>query len=161
MNTIPSIQRLFTYNDWANRKTLASLSSCTPLPVLSVKRMGHLIAAEAIWFERMASFPPLKAEEQLVVWPELPLDACEPLLDTLKSAWSSYFATLTDADLIRDIHYVNSKGDRFTNSAGDILTHLFAHGAYHRGQIAGDVRAAGGVPIATDFIFAIRDGIVL
>jgi uncharacterized damage-inducible protein DinB len=43
---------------------------------------------------------------------------------------------------------------------GDILTHVVAHSAYHRGQIAAAVRAAGGAPAYTDFIHAARRGLV-
>jgi DinB family len=34
--------------------------------------------------------------------------------------------------------------------------HVVMHGTYHRGQIAAEVRAAGGAPEYTDFIHAVR-----
>jgi uncharacterized damage-inducible protein DinB len=34
------------------------------------------------------------------------------------------------------------------------------HGGYHRGQIAAAVREAGGEPAYTDFIHAVRAGLV-
>jgi uncharacterized damage-inducible protein DinB len=34
------------------------------------------------------------------------------------------------------------------------------HSAYHRGQIAADMRAAGFAPPYTDFIHAVRQGFV-
>ena len=40
----------------------------------------------------------------------------------------------------------------------DILTHVTMHSAYHRGQIAADVRVAGFTPAYTDFIHAVRTG---
>ena len=51
-------------------------------------------------------------------------------------------------------------GERFESTLGDSLQHGVLHGAYHRGQIAADVRAAGGEPAYTDFIHAAREGIV-
>jgi uncharacterized damage-inducible protein DinB len=42
----------------------------------------------------------------------------------------------------------------------EILTHVVIHSAYHRGQIASDVRAAGGVPAYTDYIHAVRQGLI-
>jgi uncharacterized damage-inducible protein DinB len=39
-----------------------------------------------------------------------------------------------------------------------VLTHVVLHGAYHRGQIAADLRAAGLEPPYTDFIEAARRG---
>jgi len=41
---------------------------------------------------------------------------------------------------------------------GDILTHVLLHSAYHRGQIAVDLRAAGLTPAYTDYIHAVRQG---
>jgi uncharacterized damage-inducible protein DinB len=38
----------------------------------------------------------------------------------------------------------------------DILMHVVMHSAYHRGQIALEVRCAGQTPAYTDFIHAIR-----
>jgi uncharacterized damage-inducible protein DinB len=37
---------------------------------------------------------------------------------------------------------------------------VIMHSAYHRGQIASDMRAAGFTPAYTDFIHAIRQGFV-
>jgi len=42
----------------------------------------------------------------------------------------------------------------------DILTHVTIHSAYHRGQIASDLRAAGQAPAYTDFIHAVRLGLI-
>jgi uncharacterized damage-inducible protein DinB len=38
--------------------------------------------------------------------------------------------------------------------------HLITHSAYHRGQVAMTVRAAGSTPAYTDFIHSIRKGFV-
>jgi uncharacterized damage-inducible protein DinB len=38
----------------------------------------------------------------------------------------------------------------------EILTHVTIHSAYHRGQIASDVRSAGLEPAYTDYIHAVR-----
>ena len=42
----------------------------------------------------------------------------------------------------------------------DILTHVFMHSAYHRGQIAVDMRQNGVTPAYTDFIHGVRQGLV-
>ena len=38
--------------------------------------------------------------------------------------------------------------------------HVLMHSAYHRGQIAADMRAAGLTPAYTDFIHSVRQGFV-
>jgi uncharacterized damage-inducible protein DinB len=42
----------------------------------------------------------------------------------------------------------------------DVLTHVLFHSAYHRGQIALQMRASGAEPAYTDFIHAVRKGFV-
>jgi uncharacterized damage-inducible protein DinB len=41
-----------------------------------------------------------------------------------------------------------------------MLTHVLFHSAYHRGQIALQMRASGMEPAYTDFIHAVRQGFV-
>lgn len=60
----------------------------------------------------------------------------------------------------RSLTYKNTKGESWTNQTEDILMHVIVHSAYHRGQIAADVRAAGFTPAYTDFIHAVRQGLV-
>ncbi len=60
----------------------------------------------------------------------------------------------------RQISYVNSKGESWSSQVDDVLLHVITHSAYHRGQIASDMRAAGLTPTYTDFIHAIRQEIV-
>jgi len=55
---------------------------------------------------------------------------------------------------------VNSKGETWSSQVNDVLLHVITHSAYHRGQIASDMRAAGLTPAYTDFIHAIRQEIV-
>ena len=56
------------------------------------------------------------------------------------------------------VAYRNSKGEPWTSTVGDILTHVVTHSAYHRGQVASELRAAGFEPAYTDFIHAVRQG---
>ena len=60
----------------------------------------------------------------------------------------------------RQISYVNSKGESWSSQVDDVLFQVITHSAYHRGQIASDMRAAGLTPAYTDFIHAIRQEIV-
>jgi uncharacterized damage-inducible protein DinB len=56
--------------------------------------------------------------------------------------------------------YKNTKGESWTNRRQDILMHVIMHSAYHRGQIATDIRGAGFAPPYTDFIHGVRQGFV-
>ena len=75
----------------------------------------------------------------------------------MQAAWSAYLGRLTDADLTRVFEYQSYEGGRFRNSVEDILTQLFGHSWYHRGQIAQLLRSLGAEPAVTDFVFWARE----
>jgi uncharacterized damage-inducible protein DinB len=54
----------------------------------------------------------------------------------------------------------DNQGESFINAIEDILQQVITHSAYHRGQIATDLRSAGFTPAYTDFIHAVRNGLV-
>ena len=144
------LERLLRYDVWANRETLQSLRSSAP-PRKSLAWMAHIIGAECLWLAR------LKDETSpLAVWPELTVDQCAERLNQLERGWEEYLGRIGDSELEASVTYINSKGERWTSTVEEILTHVTIHSAYHRGQIASDVRASGGVPAYTDYIHAAR-----
>jgi uncharacterized damage-inducible protein DinB len=48
--------------------------------------------------------------------------------------------TLDPESLAEGVGYRNTKGEFWTSTMGDILTHVIIHSAYHRGQIASAVQ---------------------
>ncbi|MGA8491042.1 MAG: DinB family protein [Terriglobales bacterium] len=149
------IGRLFSYDDWANREVLSSLQALHAPPERSIKVLAHILSAERLWLER------LRAEKQtLPVWPPFTLGECKNEMDRLPGFWKSYLTSLGEVGLRDSCTYENTKGDTFTSKKQDILLHVVMHSAYHRGQIAADMRAAGFTPPYTDFIHAVRQGFV-
>lgn len=145
--------RDFAYDAWANQETLRSLQRLPSPPPQAVARLAHIAAAQQLWWERAQGVP-----QSMPVWPALALEECAPLLAATAGRWRALVATLGDAELGRAVVYTNTRGERFESTLGDIARHVVLHGAYHRGQIASDVRAAGGEPAYTDFIHAVRAG---
>ena len=66
---------------------------------------------------------------------------------------------LDDDEIARVMKYRSYDGEPYRNTVDDVLTQMYGHSLYHRGQIASLVRAAGGTPAATDFIFWTREQI--
>ena len=153
MDSIDFYRRLFAYDDWANREVLGALKSTGAAPPLSGRVMPHILAAELLWLARLE-----QRASPVPVWPDWTLDQCEARLGELPGAWAAYLNALTPPDLARTIGYTDSKGAAWTNRVGDVLMHVVMHSAYHRGQIASDLRAAGHTPVLTDFIHAVREG---
>jgi uncharacterized damage-inducible protein DinB len=117
--------------------------------------MGHIVGAELLWLARLRREP-----ASLPVWPDLPVDECARHLDRLSEMWVEYLADTHGGRLAEQVSYTNSKGEAWTSGVEDILTHVTFHSAYHRGQIASDLRAAGQTPAYTDYIHAVRQGFV-
>jgi len=116
--------------------------------------MGHIIAAEFLWLARIDGVP-----SALPVWPSLSLEECNGRMSELSS---SLLRALPDeaGALTRPVRYTNSKGETWTSTVEEILTHIVIHSAYHRGQIASDLRSAAQEPAYTDYIHAVRQGLV-
>jgi len=153
-------RRTLAYEAWANREALASLRRMGEPPAAAVRWLAHIAAAQTVWSERVWGM-----SQSVPIWPELALDEIAPLLDEAERRWTALLAETAgddagDGALARPVSYANSRGERFTTRLDDILTHVTHHGAYHRGQIAAAVRAAGGEPATTDFIHAARTGVV-
>jgi uncharacterized damage-inducible protein DinB len=149
------LHRLFAYDDWANREVLAALRSAVNPLARSLKLIAHILSAEGLWLARLN-----QQKAALPVWPELTLAQCEAEANKLGISWSSYLDDCEESGLSRQIKYVNSKGESWTSQVDDILLHVITHSAYHRGQIASDMRAAGLTPAYTDLIHAVRRKLV-
>jgi len=155
MDLVEHLQRLFVYDDWANREVLAVLQQAEPVPARALKLVSHVLSAERLWLERLQ-----QQKQTHPVWPDFTLKECETEAADLPGLWKSYLDAAREAGLSRLVNYKNSKGEAWTNRKDDILLHVIMHSAYHRGQIATDMRAAGFTPAYTDFIHGVRQGLV-
>ena len=148
-------QRLFVYDDWANREVLASLQGLKVPPPRSLKFLAHILSAQRLWLERL-----LVQKQTYPVWPDFSLAQCRPEVAELTGLWKNYLGSLAESGLTGDLTYKNTRGESWTSQKQDILMHVIMHSAYHRGQIAADIRAAGFTPPYTDFIHGVRQGFV-
>src|ERR1700758_153599 len=117
--------------------------------------MAHIVSAERLWLERLQ-----QQKQSYPVWPDFGLDQCVSEITELPRLWHNYLTRMLPGELSETVNYKNSKGESWSNSVQDILTHVVMHSAYHRGQIAADMRGAGKAPAYTDFIHGIRQGLV-
>ena len=156
---------MFAYDHWANRECLRAMlkggsvadeaASRLPLSRNPVGRIAHIVSAEKLWLERIQ-----RERQSMPVWPSSTIEECQALADEMASLWRKYLGKLRPGGLDEKIEYRNSKGESWSSRVEDVLTHVLMHSAYHRGQIALEMRAAGIEPAYTDFIHAVRQGIV-
>lgn len=157
MDLLEYLRRQFAYDAWANAEVLAAINVGGPgaPPARPLQLLAHILSAQRLWLERIRQQP-----QTLAVWPEFDRDLCEAQVADLAQIWHGYFAQLSRAELLRKIAYKNSKGEPWSSTVQDVLTHILMHSAYHRGQIASLMRAGGGTPAYTDFIHAVRQGLI-
>jgi uncharacterized damage-inducible protein DinB len=166
--------RMFEYDSWANRECIKAMQSVTePASLDLVRKIAHILSAEKLWLERI-----LGQAQTMAVWPTSTLDECSVLSEKNAKAWRVFLKqhSLTGPSLPRpiagsptndrsgalsqNVKYRNSKGEPFSSRIDDILSHVLFHSAYHRGQIASQMRAAGFTPAYTDFIHAVRENFI-
>lgn len=153
--------RMFAYDHWANRECLRAIragASAAPDAIVEpdlVKRLAHILSAEKLWLERIQ-----QERQSMPVWPGSTLEQCERLAEEMASAWKNYLGHISRDELDKNFEYRNSKGETWSSRVEDVLMHVILHSAYHRGQIATQMRRAGMEPALTDFIHAVRSEFV-
>lgn len=160
MSAADRYRRWFEYEQDSHHKTLASFetvhSELRSLPSFqkAVNLMAHLVAARKMWLFRFGAAPDWSRElfPENVALAELP-----GLVNEMHAAWAAWLSELDDAELARSFEYQSFEGGWYRNTIEDILTQLFGHSWYHRGQIAALIRSIGGDPAVTDFVFWTRE----
>lgn len=162
MNTVERFRRWYTYEKDVHAKVLGSLDTVpsdrrtSPEFGKAVALLAHIVAARKLWLYRMGG----SAEMPKDIFFDAPsLEWVREALGGMETDWSKYLNRLSDADLDRVFEYKSLEGQPFRNTVVDVLTQLFGHSWYHRGQIAVLVRQLGGTPAITDFVFWCREPI--
>ena len=149
------LEELLAYDRWANGETAASVAAAGDASPRALAVLGHIAGAEWLWWTRVERVPP-----RLAVWPTLSSDACVSELRSVGEAWESYVSRIGVTGLSTLVAYTNSRGEAWTSTVQEILLHVVFHSAYHRGQIATAVRLSGHEPAYTDYIHAVRRGLL-
>jgi uncharacterized damage-inducible protein DinB len=155
MDLLEHLRRQFAYDAWANREVLSGLRASPHPPTRSLQLLAHILSAERLWLERIRRQP-----QTLPVWPDFTLGQCEAQITDIQRLWREFLGRQSHAGLPEKIAYKNSKGEQWASTVEDDLTPELLHSAYHRGQIASHVRAGGEPPAYTDYIHAVRQGLI-
>lgn len=135
------------YNLWANSRTIKSLMQAEASEK-AFSLMGHILDAQGTWLVRIQK--PDEASKNF--WHNYSIEQMEELNEKSNKEWEDFISFLDDEMLQKEIRYTNSKGEEYTNTIQQIITHVLNHSTYHRGQIAAEIRKSGGTPAVTDYI---------
>jgi uncharacterized damage-inducible protein DinB len=151
MPAAQEFSRLFAYDHWANQEALKAIEGATAPSGRSLPFLAHILSAQRLWWERIVG-----EATTYPVWPEFTVKQCAMEMAFLKPRWREIYE-VGEVRLSTAVTYKNSKGEPWTSRVDEILMHVIMHGAYHRGQIALEMRASGNVPSYTDYIHAVRN----
>jgi uncharacterized damage-inducible protein DinB len=155
MNLIDHFRTLHAFEVWANARVLASLDTVptaqrtTPAYIRATQLLPHNTLARQVWLWRIQELAYDNPKDWFPAWT---IDETRARMGDVDAQWVAYLSTLTDRELARESRYSSSEGVRYVSTIHEILTHVFNHSTYHRGQIARIVHEQGGQRAATDFI---------
>lgn len=150
---IAYFRRGFGYDAWANRRVLEAMRKTPAASDRARQVMAHLAGSGRVWLARLHA----EATEGLTPWPAADLDETARILRENEKGFAALLDGLSDEALAEVLAYRTTTGTAMRTSRLDIFTHLLLHGAYHRGQLAVEIKHAGGEPVVTDFIFFARE----
>jgi uncharacterized damage-inducible protein DinB len=142
----PVLERLNAHRDWANGILLDWQASLAEPEPYCHKMLSHILLAEEVWLGRILDKPHRSPWAAL-----LPSAEMETMRAAHRAGWEGVLAGAA-GPLARVFAYRRYTGAEAASSIADALTHVCAHGAYHRGQIAAQAARAGLKVPSTDFI---------
>ena len=143
---------LFQYDLWANETAADVLRPLYEPDGRLARLFCHIINAQMRWMQRIQADDFGLTE----IWATYDFDEALDRLQQANREWTDYLTALSDEELTDWISYTDTKGTPYENQVQDIVTQLLFHGAYHRAQIAADVKARNLTPPVTDYIAYVR-----
>lgn len=143
-----TLQSLFAYKAWANAELFAVLEKLTAAQAESlqacIRTLNHIYVVDRLFRARLAGEPaPFHATNTKET----------PSLAQLRSdvaatdAWyQDFVGNADDAALARVLSFTFADGDAGRMSVEEILLHVTAHGAYHRGNVGQMLKAIDVAP---------------
>lgn len=128
----------FQYKAWANREILDTLRKTDPginpeKHKLAIRLLNHALVVDKIFSAHLANTKHGYSATNTVETPSV-----EDLAAAITDAdnWlENYVSALSPAEIDEKISFPFTDGDTGCMTRGEILFHLLAHGAYHRGNV--------------------------
>ena len=143
---------LHRYDIWANRLLFDAVEEGPDQVRTSAVRdiVAHIVSAEWIWMERLSGRNP----SDVPAWvDEGDVPFLRDLSGEVEKRRGTFLAGLDEAGVTREVEIRFLSGREEKAVVWRVLTHVFNHSTYHRGQLARAIRESGVTPPSTDLIF--------
>jgi len=152
------LKQMGSYNIWANQKIIDVVLAIPEEKQLAEvpssfnnlqKTLLHMWDAESIWWQRM------KMHERFIRpgdnFKGTTLDVVNGLMSQ-SHLWEGWVNNVSDPMLEHVFEFRNNKQEQIKMPIWQMLTHVFNHGTYHRGQLINMLRQLGEEKLpSTDF----------
>lgn len=155
MPTLDHYRQLHQYEAWASGRVLDALATARSYEPALLRARGifaHIQKARALWLWRLGAGEKPAWE----LFPDWALDRCRAETGVMDQAWSRFLDSLAGDGLERRVNYSGLDGKGYTSLVHEILSHVYNHSTYHRGQIAMLIVQAGGQAPSTDMVVFTR-----
>ncbi|MFN0136647.1 MAG: DinB family protein [Phycisphaerae bacterium] len=162
MSPNEALRPMLAYNDWADEQILAAAESLDDARLDQAIDVGrgtlrrvliHTWAGEHVWVQRWQG----KSETK---WPdESAAVTIADLRERFRAAWrerDAFLATLSGADIEREVSYRDSRGSMFRASLHDMIRQMVVHSIHHRAQIVNILRRLGTSAPELDYMMHAR-----
>lgn len=136
----------FRYKAWANAEILQSIAKIDPSRhleqwTLAVRLMNHTYVMDRIFASHLSG---TTHEFQATNTPDTPsLDELHERIAASDDWYQQYVNQLSRSDLGESISFTFTDGDRGAMTREEMLFHVLAHGAYHRGDVGMALSSCG------------------
>jgi uncharacterized damage-inducible protein DinB len=175
VSSLDHFRLMAPYNAWMNTKIYTAAERLTA-DELSRDRgaffgsilgtLNHLVAADLIWFGRLAAHPPFSGRVDLADLPRPTsvrfvvsddLSHLRPIRERIDRMIVGFVDGLTDADLAGAFAYSRTDGTQRRKLLSSVLSHIFNHQTHHRGQVTTLLTQAGVDVGVTDLLALLPD----
>jgi uncharacterized damage-inducible protein DinB len=155
---LATLRTHINYTEWASQRLVEAASRLNPAELTRdfgtadktvLGTLVHVFAADRAWLGRIQGNPPARFMD-----PEhdMHLAVLQTEWPPLMGRWKEWAATQTESSLLTPLAYKDSKGNPYVSPPWQIIMQVVNHGAHHRGQVSGFLRAMGYVPPPIDLI---------
>ena len=152
MSTSTLLHSLFKYKAWSNDQLFVELAKVDPVTQRearhnAIRLLNHIYVVDQIFAAHLSGAAQSYAATNTTETPTL--EALQDGVAMLDAWYVDYSADLSPEQLAERIAFTFTDGDKGLMSREEMLAHVTAHGAYHRGA-AGRIMLQAGTPPPRD-----------
>jgi uncharacterized damage-inducible protein DinB len=142
---MPTLVSLFEYKAWANRELFAEVDKLEgELRHTATRILNHIYVVDRIFASHLQGIAHGYAATNTPDTPEL--DELRFAVAESDAWYTNYAKQLSDSNSNERVNFTFTDGDKGSMMRDEILLHVTAHGAYHRGAVGRILSQAGLTP---------------